>query len=329
MTIKPWREIAVPHQDVLKGTFQESEFAADISQVHQGKATPEYQDASQFFARTYITEGIALLLDTVVKCLSGHGGAPDMPLQTAFGGGKTHTMLAVYHLAKGERPVSELSGVSVIIDTAGITELPKARIAVIDGINFSVSEPKVHGDVRCHTLWGELAWQLGGEEGYEKIHAADENGTSPDKDTVIELLSQASPCVILMDELVAFYRQFQEGRSYKAGTFETNMTFIQALTEGIESVPKAIMLASLPDSHNAGEGRGQVVLAELENYFRRTKSGSLFPRMKRLALSAGVCLIVLMISCRWKTCAALLPIFMSPIKWNCPIKHRKAATLTA
>jgi predicted AAA+ superfamily ATPase len=269
MTIKPWREIAVPHQDVLKGTFQESEFAADISQVHQGKATPEYQDPAQFFARTYITEGMALLLDSVVKRLSGQGGDPVVQLQTAFGGGKTHTMLAVYHLAKGERPVGELNGVSVIVDAAGITELPKARIAVIDGINFSVSEPKVHGDIRCHTLWGELAWQLGGEEGYEKIRAADENGTSLDKDSVIELLSQASPCVILMDELVAFYRQFQEGRSYKAGTFETNMTFIQALTEGIKSVPKAIMLASLPDSHNAGEGRGQVVLAELENYFRR------------------------------------------------------------
>ncbi|WP_020565890.1 ATP-binding protein [Methylosarcina fibrata] len=269
MTIKPWREIAVPHQDVLKGTFQESEFAADISQVHQGKASPEYQDPSQFFARTYITEGMALLLDSVVKRLGGQGGDPVIQLQTAFGGGKTHTMLAVYHLAKGERPVSELNGISVIVDAAGVTELPKARVAVIDGINFSVSEPKPHGAIRCHTLWGELAWQLGGESGYELVRAADESGTSPDKDTIIVLLSQAAPCVILMDELVAYYRQFQEGRSYPAGTFETNMTFIQALTEGIKSVPKAIMLASLPDSHNAGEGRGQVVLAELENYFRR------------------------------------------------------------
>ncbi|ANE58040.1 MULTISPECIES: ATP-binding protein [Methylomonas] len=269
MTIKPWREIAVPHQDVLKGTFQESEFAADISQVHQGKATPEYQDAAQFFARTYITEGMALLLDSVVKRLAGQGGDPVIQLQTAFGGGKTHTMLAVYHLAKGERPVGELAGVSTIIDAAGITELPKAKIAVIDGINFSVSEPKSHGAIACRTLWGELAWQLVGEEGYELVRAADESGTSPDKDTIITLLSQSAPCVILMDELVAYYRQFQEGRNYLAGTFETNMTFIQALTEGIKSVPKAIMLASLPDSHNAGEGRGQVVLAELENYFRR------------------------------------------------------------
>ena len=269
MTIKPWREIAVPHQDVLKGIFQESEFAADISQVHQGKASIEYQDPAQFFSRTFITEGMSLLIDSVVKRLSGRGGDPVIQLQTAFGGGKTHTMLAVYHLAKGELPVSQLNGISSILDAAGIIELPKARVAVIDGINFSVSEPKVHGIIRCHTLWGELAWQLAGEEGYELVRSADENGTSPDKDAVISLLSKAAPCVILMDELVAYYRQFQESRSYSAGTFETNMTFIQALTEGIKSVPKAILLASLPDSHNAGEGRGQVVLAELENYFRR------------------------------------------------------------
>ncbi|MDY0262717.1 DUF499 domain-containing protein [Syntrophotalea acetylenica] len=269
MSIKPWRDIAVPHRDVLKGTFQEAEFAADISQVHQGKAPPEYQNAVQFFARTFITEGMALLLDSVVKRLAGLGGDPIIQLQTAFGGGKTHSMLAAYHLAKGDYPASELHGVPPIIDAAEIGELPKGRTAVIDGINLSVSEPKAHGAIRCHTLWGELAWQLGGEAGYSLVKSADVLGTSPDKDTVIALLSQAAPCVILMDELVAFYRQFQDGRSYPAGTFETNMTFIQALTESIKSVPKVIMLASLPDSQNAGEGRGQVVLAELESYFRR------------------------------------------------------------
>ncbi|HIJ85291.1 MAG TPA: ATP-binding protein, partial [Magnetococcales bacterium] len=116
---------------------------------------------------------------------------------------------------------------------------------------------------------GELAWQLGGESSYALVRSADESGTSPDKDTIIEMLSRAAPCVILMDELVAFYRQFQEGKTYPAGSFETNMTFIQALTEGIKSVPKAVMLASLPDSSNAGEGRGQIVLAQLESYFRR------------------------------------------------------------
>ena len=106
MSLKPWREVAVPHEDVLKGTFQQAEFAADLSRVHDGTASAEYQNPALFFQRTFITEGMRLLLDSVVKRLAGRGGDPVIQLQTAFGGGKTHTMLAVYHLAKGEASAS-------------------------------------------------------------------------------------------------------------------------------------------------------------------------------------------------------------------------------
>ena len=272
MTAKPWRDIAIPHQDVLKGTFQQSEFAADISAVQQGKAPPEYQDARAFFARTFITEGMGLLLDKVVRRLLGQAGDPVIQLQTPFGGGKTHSLLAVLHLSEGKYPASELAGVPLILDAAGASESPKARVAVIDGINLSPSTPKGHDGILARTIWGELAWQLGGADGYAMFRVADEAATSPDKDSIIALLTAFSPCVILMDELVAFYRQFEEGRRYPGGTFETNMTFMQALTEGIKSVPRAILLASLPDSHNAGEGRGQVVLHDLEGYFGRVQA---------------------------------------------------------
>jgi len=96
----PWRQIAVPHKDVLEGTFQQAAFAVDLFQVTQGEAAPEYQNAEQFFARTYITEGMRLLLISVAKRLAGKSGDPVIQLQTNFGGGKTHTLLAVYHLAK-------------------------------------------------------------------------------------------------------------------------------------------------------------------------------------------------------------------------------------
>ena len=76
MNLKPWREVAVPHEDVLKGTFQQAEFAADLSRVHEGTATVEYQNPTLFFQRTFITEGMRLLLDSVVKRLSGKGGGP-------------------------------------------------------------------------------------------------------------------------------------------------------------------------------------------------------------------------------------------------------------
>ena len=104
MTLKPWRQIAEPHADVREGKFQQAEFAADLSRVHAGTANEEYQDPALFYQRTFITEGMRLLLDSVVKRLTGQGGDPVIQLQTAFGGGKTHTILAVYHLARGAVP---------------------------------------------------------------------------------------------------------------------------------------------------------------------------------------------------------------------------------
>lgn len=233
MKLKPWREIAVPHDDVLRGTFQQSEFAADLSRVHAGNATAEYQSASLFFERTYITEGMRLLLDSVVKRLAGRGGDPVIQLQTAFGGGKTHTMLAVYHMAKAEVPTSELAGMSSILDHAGIGELPRARIAVLDGIKSSPNQPMIYNGQTVRTLWGDLAWQLGGAEGYALVADADASGTSPGKAVLETLLARYAPCVILIDELVAYIRQFEDGTVLTGGTFDSNLSFVQALTEAL------------------------------------------------------------------------------------------------
>ena len=273
MTLKPWREIAAPHEDVLRGTFQQAEFAADLSRVHAGTATAEYQNPALFFQRTFITEGMRLLLDSVFKRLSGKGGDPVIQLQTTFGGGKTHTMLAVYHLAKGEVPASDLPGVAAILDSARITELPRARIAVLDGIKSSPNQPiKREGQV-VRTLWGDLAWQLGGAEGYALVADADASGTSPGKAVLETLLAQCAPCVILIDELVAYVRQFEEGKALTGGTFDSNLSFVQALTEALKAVPTAVLLASLPESDKeAGSQRGVKALEALAHYFGRVQA---------------------------------------------------------
>ena len=98
---KPWREVITPHDDILHGNFREAEFAADLSKVAAGTASPEYQDPRQFFERTFITEGMRLLLISVLRRMSGKSGDPVIQLKTTFGGGKTHALLAVYHLAQG------------------------------------------------------------------------------------------------------------------------------------------------------------------------------------------------------------------------------------
>src|SRR5271166_1222341 len=205
--MKPWREIAVPHADVLEGTFLQSEFAADITAVHTGKATREYQDAAAFFERTFITEGMRLLLTSVARRLNSQGGDPVIQLQTAFGGGKTHTMLAVYHLATRKCALSDLSGIPELIERAGLMDVAQARVAVLDGMAYAPGQPWKHGKQSIRTLWGELAWQLGGSEGLALVKEADATGTSPGKDVLSELLASYAPCAVLIDELVAYVRQ--------------------------------------------------------------------------------------------------------------------------
>jgi uncharacterized protein len=273
MSLKPWREVAIPHEDVHRGTFVRAEFAADITRVHDGSATPEYQDPVLFFQRTFITEGMGALLTSVAKRLSGNGGDPVIQLQTAFGGGKTHTMLAVMHLVGGKAPKSDLVGVPKLLDAAGILDLPIAKVVVLDGVKLSPSQSRRVDGHTLRTLWGELAWQLGGSDAYAALAEADATGTNPGKDLLADLIRRAGPCVILVDELVAYIRQFEEGKSLPGGTYDANLTFIQALTEALKAAPQAVLLASLPESEReAGSDRGVAALRALEHYFSRVQA---------------------------------------------------------
>jgi len=270
--MKPWREITVPHRDVLEGTFQQSEFAADITAVHTGRATREYQEAAAFFDRTFITEGMRLLLTQVAQRLAGKGGEPVIQLQTAFGGGKTHTMLAVYHLATRKCPLSDLAGIPELVERAGLMDVAQARVAVIDGTAHGPSQPWKHGKQTIKTLWGELAWQLGGSDGFALVKESDEAGTSPGKEVLGDLLATYAPCVVLIDELVAYVGQFPEGKVLSGGTYDSNLSFIQALTEAAKLVPTAIVLASLPESETEAGERGVAALRALEKRFGRVQA---------------------------------------------------------
>lgn len=271
--MKPWREVVVPHRDVLGGTFLQSEFAADITAVHGGKATPEYRDAKPFYERTFITEGMRNLLVQVAQRLNGNGGEPVIQLQTAFGGGKTHTMLAVYHLTTRKCALADLAGVPALIENAGLMDVPLARVAVLDGNAHAPGQPWKRGKQMVRTLWGELAWQLGSEEGFALVKDSDTTGTSPGKNVLRELLAAYAPCVVLIDELVAYVRQFPDGAPLSGGSFDSNISFIQALTEAVKLVPSAVILASLPESEvEAGSQRGVVALRALEKTFGRVQA---------------------------------------------------------
>ena len=236
--LAPWREVVSPHQDVASGRYQQAEFAADLWQVHLGEGSPEYLDPSEFFRRTYLTDSLKQLLGGAVQRLAGMGGDPVVQLQTNFGGGKTHSMLALYHLFSGTT-VSELSGMDAIMQETEVAALPSVNRVVLVGNRISPGNPVSKTDgTEVRTLWGEIAWQLGQAVGgeaearraYERIRADDERATNPG-DALRELLNEYGPSLILIDEWVAYARQLHDEGDLPAGSFETQFTFAQALSE--------------------------------------------------------------------------------------------------
>jgi predicted AAA+ superfamily ATPase len=164
-------------------------------------------------------------------------------------------------------------GIPEILDKAKVKELARAHVAVLDGTALSPSHPRTYGKVKANTLWGELACQLGGEDGYELVAESDKDGTSPGKDILARLLERYSPAVVLMDETVAYVRQLEPGKSYKGGTYNSNLSFLQALTEAASRVPTAMVLASLPESMmEAGDQLGQQTLDAVQKIFGRIEA---------------------------------------------------------
>src|SRR6266850_1713236 len=155
-TLRPWREVVTPHADVASGRYQQAEFAADLWQVHLGEGSDEYRKPQEFFRRTFLTESLKGLLVGAAQRISGKGGDPVVQLQTNFGGGKTHSMLALYHLFSGVPP-GELPGVDAVLAEAGVKTLPRAKCVVLVGNKISPGNPltKPDGTV-VRTLWGEL-----------------------------------------------------------------------------------------------------------------------------------------------------------------------------
>ena len=282
-SLKPWREVVTPHEDVASGRYQQAEFAADLWQVHLGQGTDEYRNPVEFFRRTYLTESLKAMLVGALQRLTLDGGDPVVQLQTNFGGGKTHSMLALYHLFSGIAP-TELVGIDAVMSAAGTSKVPTARRVVLVGNKISPGNPSTKPDgTVVHTLWGELAWQLGGKEAYARLQNDDERATSPG-DVLRELFNEYGPCLILIDEWVAYARQLHDQSDLPAGGFETQFTFAQVLTESAKLAKNCLLVISLPASDTSGSPhtqaddvevggtRGREALDRLRNVVGRVES---------------------------------------------------------
>ena len=251
--------------------------------MHLGEGTDEYRDPVEFFRRTYLTESLQGLLVGAIRRLAGRGGDPVVQLQTNFGGGKTHSMLALYHLFSGTAS-GKLDGIDPILQEAEATELAEARRVVLVGNKISPGTPvtKQDGTV-VRTLWGELAWQLSGKQAFARIAADDEKATSPG-DALRELFNEYGPCLVLIDEWVAYARQLHDQSDLPAGGFETQFSFAQVLTESAKLANNCLLVISLPASDMAGSNhtqadnvevggqRGREALDRLRNVVGRIES---------------------------------------------------------
>lgn len=256
--LRSWRDVAVPHRDVASGQFKAADFAADLFMVHTGRSDVEYDDPREFFRRTYLTAGLAELLTKGAQRLSGEGGDPVIELQTNFGGGKTHSMLALYHMCGGT-PASELFGLDQLASSSNMS-LPKdIKRAVVVGTSRFPKDTLVTSDgCEINTLWGDLAWQIGGKSGYEQIEDTDKSGIPPGVERLSKLFSDYSPCLILIDEWIAYLRHIYNIANLPSGSFESNISFVQSLTEAVKASPKVFLVASLPESEVEAGGEGGI-----------------------------------------------------------------------
>jgi hypothetical protein len=236
--LKPWRQVATPHADIRQGKFDTSVFAADLGEVLAGRGAVDYRDACTFFSKTYLTEGLTQLLIDVMQRLAGSGKTEAViQLQTAFGGGKTHTLLALYHLLTSPNPVGRLPEIQALVRAAGLKQIPTARVACLVGTAL--------GPTTNRTFWGEMAWQLGGERLYSKLAASDQQKIAPGTDLLGELLAEAGPCLILLDEVLAYLLK-AGGIKIGDSTLRGNtLIFLQELSITVANCPTACMIAAL------------------------------------------------------------------------------------
>ena len=278
--LKPWREVIRPNQDVAQGSYQQAEFAADLQQVHDGRANAtQYGNPIDFYAHTYITPGIRALLVNALKRLAGKGGDPVIQTKTGFGGGKTHSLIALYHLVRnagallnaqtdsGSRVGKEIRA---IMEEAGYDDHTDGlgEVAVLDGAYLSVTDTMVTPETGdpMNTLWGVMAYQLGGQAAYNIIEEAARHGAAPGGRQLDALLEHIGPCVILIDEIVAYVRN--------AGPAQDSIyTFIQALTQSVRRSPHAALVITLPQSRvEAGAEGGADALDRLDNLMGRIEA---------------------------------------------------------
>ncbi|HOE12052.1 MAG TPA: DUF499 domain-containing protein [bacterium] len=244
--LKPWYKVATPREDLRQDRpLDASEFAVHLDQIRDGRANEVYQKPNLFFERTYLTKNLTTLAAETIRRLSGNitETSAVFNMATQFGGGKTHALTLLYHLAKHGPKANAWNGVRKLLDQAGCSSVPEAATAVFVGTEFDsiTGRGGEDGTPLRKTPWGEIAFQLGGEEAFRVLDEHEKKMTAPAGDVIRKFLPMDKPCVILMDELINYI-----SRNRKSGMSSQLYSFLQNLCEEIRGRNNAVLAVSLP-----------------------------------------------------------------------------------
>ncbi len=265
-----WFNNVKPHLDIRQGNLDESVFAADLAEVSKGSGRAVYNNQSMFFDKTFFTEGLTNISNRVVKGLNGNEDGENrvISLQTGFGGGKTHTLISLYHLAKAGKDISANAKVNEKLSVKPKYE--KVNIAVFTNKTNDPTQGREIDGLHIKTIWGELAYQLGGKKLYEKIRPNDEARTAP-KGLFLDILKTAAPSLILIDEL-ADYCVAAAGITVGGTTLsDQTISFMQEFTESVSRVKNSVAVITLPASVQevANSSQAAAILQSLESRVKR------------------------------------------------------------
>jgi Protein of unknown function (DUF499) len=248
MAVKPWYKVVTPREDLREGKpLDASEFAVHLDQVREGNAPADYQKPERFFERTYLTQNLASLASEVIRRLSGERTETNaiFNLATQFGGGKTHALTLLYHLAKHGPAANKWVGVPQLLSRAGMANVPIAGTAVFVGTEFDsiTGRGGSDGTPRRKTPWGEIAWQLGGQTAFTFVAEHEAQMTAPSGEVIRSFLPKGKPCLILMDELMNYV-----SRSRKSGLGAQLYNFLHNLSEVVRGMESVVLAVSIPAS---------------------------------------------------------------------------------
>jgi hypothetical protein len=274
-SLVPWFRNVKPHRDIQMGILDESVFAANLAQVALGNAREIYLNRDKFFQKTYFTAGLVSLTKRVIQGLSQEVEAENrvISLETGFGGGKTHSLISVYHLVNWGREANKSPYVKELLSKTGQIEFKSASVAVFTNTTNDPTQGRGVDGLNIKTLWGELAFQLGGKEAYEIIRANDENRTAP-KGLFNKVLEKCKPSLMLIDEL-ADYCVSASGVPVGSTTLaDQTISFIQELSEAVSLVQNSVLVATLPASVGevASSQQGAQILTSLRNRLTRVSA---------------------------------------------------------